>query len=126
MAQVLSGKRIAVVATDGFEQSELEAPVKALRDAGAFVDVIAPKGGQITGKRHHEKGTPVKVDHTLAEARPQDYDGLVLPGGVGNADSLRLESKAVQFALHFHQSSKPIAVICHGPWLLVEADAVRG
>jgi protease I len=126
MANELSGKRIAVVATDGFEQSELEAPLEALRKAGARVEVIAPKEGQITGMRHKEKGTPVKVDRTLAEARPEDYAGLVLPGGVVNADTLRLEQKAIAFARHFHESGKPMAVICHGPWALIEADAVRG
>lgn len=126
MANELSGKRIAVVATNGFEQAELEAPVKALREAGATVEVVAPKQGQITGMRHKEKGSPVKVDRTLAEAKPEDYAGLVVPGGVVNADELRLEPKAVAFVRHFHENGKPMAVICHGPWALIEADAVRG
>ena len=126
MANELSGKRIAVVATNGFEQAELEAPVKALREAGATVEVVAPKQGQITGMRHKDKGSPVKVDRTLAEAKPEDYAGLVLPGGVVNADELRLEPKAVAFVRHFHENGKPMAVICHGPWALIEADAVRG
>jgi protease I len=126
MAQELSGRRIAVLATDGFEQAELEEPAKALREAGAAVEIIAPKSGEITGKHHRKDGKPVKVDRTLAEARAEEYDALVLPGGVVNADDLRLEPKAVQFALHFYENEKPMAVICHGPWLLVEADAVRG
>jgi protease I len=126
MAKELSGKRIAVVATDGFEQSELDTPVAALREAGADVEVIAPKRGEITGMRHTDKGRPSKVDRTLADARPEDYAGLVLPGGVVNADTLRLDAKAVSFIQRFHAGRKPIAAICHAPWALIEASAVRG
>jgi protease I len=93
----LAGKRVAVVATDYFEESELTEPVKALREAGAEVDIIAPKSGEIQGLRHVDKGESVKVDKTLDEANPEDYDALVLPGGAVNADHLRAESKATDF-----------------------------
>jgi protease I len=126
MANELSGKRIAVLATDGFEQAELSEPVKALRKAGAEIDIIAPKAGQILGMRHIDKADPVKVDRALADARPESYAGLVLPGGVVNADALRLDKAAIGFVRHFHESGKPIAAICHAPWALIEADAVRG
>jgi protease I len=126
MANELSGKRIAVLATDGFEQAELSEPVKALRKAGAETDIIAPKAGQILGMRHIDKGDPVKVDRTLADARLETYAGLLLPGGVVNADSLRLDKTAIAFVRHFHESGKPIAAICHAPWALIEAEAVRG
>jgi protease I len=126
MAQNLSGKRIAILATDGFEQSELVEPLRALKQAGAKAEVIAPHGGDIQGMKHHDKGDKVKVDRTLDEARPEDYDALVLPGGVANPDQLRTIDKAVAFVRHFLAAKKPAAAICHGPWLLVEADAVRG
>ncbi len=119
-------QKIAVLATDGFEQSELLEPVKALRDAGAFVQIIAPNGGDIQGMKHTEKGAKTHVDLTLSEAKAEDFDALVLPGGVANPDALRMNQKAVDFVKHFAQAGKPIAAICHGPWTLVEAEAVRG
>ncbi len=124
MAGNLRGKRIAVLATDGFEQSELTVPLRALRDAGAQVDVVAPKGDQIQGMQHHEKGDKVAVDRTLDEARPEEYSGLVLPGGVANPDALRTDARAVSFVRAFFDKKKPVAAICHGPWMLVEADVV--
>jgi protease I len=118
--------RIAVLATDGFEQSELVEPVKALRDAGAIVQIVAPKGGEIQGMKHKEKGDKTRVDLELSQAKPEDFDALVLPGGVANPDELRTNTKAVEFVKHFIKAGKPVATICHGPWTLVEADAVRG
>src|SRR4051812_19428924 len=108
MANELSGKRIAVLATDGFEQAELSEPVKALRDAGAEVEVIAPKAGQILGMRHIDKADSIRVDRALAQADPESYAGLVLPGGVVNADALRMDKAAIAFVRHFHDSGKPI------------------
>lgn len=122
----LQGKKVAVLATDGFEQVELEKPIEALRAAGAEVEVVAPKGGHIQGFRHHDKGDPVRVDRELSETQPQDYDAIVLPGGVINPDQLRLEPSAIEFVRSFARASKPIAAICHGPWTLIDAGAVQG
>lgn len=124
--QTLSGRKVAVLATDGFEQSELEKPVEALRQAGATVEVVSPKAGDIQGWEHHDKGRTVAVDRELAAARPGDYDAIVLPGGVMNPDALRLEPKAIDFVRSFAQAGKPIAAICHGPWTLINAEAVEG
>jgi len=126
MDQKLVGKRIAVLATDGFEQSELLQPKQALEQAGATVDVISPKDGRIKGWNHTEWGQEVKVDRVLDQVSPGDYDGLLLPGGVMNPDRLRMNPKAVEFVKQFFDQGKPIAAICHGPWLLVEAGAVKG
>ncbi|HZD48957.1 MAG TPA: type 1 glutamine amidotransferase domain-containing protein [Silvibacterium sp.] len=126
MAEQLKGKKIAILATDGFEQVELDEPKKALEKAGATTEVISPKSGEIKGWKFTEWGDKVKVDKTLNEARPNDYDALVLPGGVMNPDHLRMEPKAVEFVKEFAQSGKPVAAICHGPWTLVEAGLVRG
>lgn len=122
----LSGKTIAVLATDGFEQSELEKPVEALRQAGATVLIVSPKDGDIQGWEHHDKGRKVAVDRPLAGARAEDYDGIVLPGGVINPDALRLEPEAIAFIRAFADAGKPIAAICHGPWTLINAEAVEG
>jgi protease I len=122
----LQGKKVAVLATDGFEQAELEQPVAALKEAGAQVEVVAPHGGQIQGFRHHDKGDPVRVDRELSQAIPEDYDAIVLPGGVINPDALRLEPSAIDFIRSFVDASKPIAAICHGPWTLINAEAVEG
>jgi protease I len=124
--QRLSGRRVAVLATDGFEQSELEKPVEALKAAGAAVEVISPKSGQIQGMEHDQKGRMTAVDRELNSANPTDYDALVLPGGVANPDALRLEPKAIAFVRSFADAKKPIAAICHGPWTLINAEAVEG
>lgn len=126
MAQELNGKRVAVVATDGFEQVELTQPVKALKEAGAQVSIVAPKDGKIQGFKHHDKGDTVGVDKSLDQARPEDFDSLVLPGGVINPDALRLVPKAIAFIRHFVETGKPIAAICHGPWTLINAGGVKG
>jgi len=119
-------RKIAVLATDGFEQVELTEPVKALRAAGAEVTIVSPKPGEIQGMNHHEKGDKIKVDLELANARPEEFDGLLLPGGVANPDTLRTDKHAVAFIRHFTEAHKPVAAICHGPWTLIEAGAVHG
>ena len=122
----LEGCRVAVLATDGFEQVELTKPVEALKQAGAQVEVVAPKAGRIQGYDHHDKGDMVPVDRQLSEADAEAYQALVLPGGVINPDQLRLEPEAIEFIRSFVQSGKPIAAICHGPWTLIDAGAVQG
>jgi len=122
----LKGRRVAILATDGVEQVELTEPRKALDAAGAVTHVIAPKQGTIQGMNHDEKGDQIPVDRVLADAHASEYDALLLPGGVSNPDKLRTDKNAVQFVREFMLSEKPVAAICHGPWLLVEADAVAG
>jgi len=122
----LNGKRIAILATEGFEQSELEKPRDALHAAGAETDVISPASGEIRGWDGDDFGEAVEVDVSLESADPNDYDGLLLPGGVMNPDKLRLEAKAVEFVQAFFAAGKPVAAICHGPQLLIEAEVVRG
>jgi protease I len=124
--QRLDGRRIAVLATDGFEQSELEKPVEALRAAGAKVEVVSPEGGSIQGMEHDEKGRMAEVDRPLSSANAADYDALVLPGGVANPDKLRMKREAVDFVRSFARADKPIAAICHGPWTLINAEAIEG
>lgn len=122
----LSGKRIAILATDGFEQEELTRPREALRAAGATVEIVSLKSGVIQGMHHDDKGDTFNVDTTVKTARADDYDGLLLPGGVKNPDKLRMDTDAVSFVRDFFAQGKPVAAICHGPWMLVEADVVRG
>jgi protease I len=126
MAEALAGKKVAILATDGFEQSELTEPRRKLMESGATAHVVAPHSGAIQGMQHHDKGEKVSVDKTLDEAKPEEYDALVLPGGVANPDALRTDEKAVGFVRAFFDARKPVAAICHGPWTLVEADVVRG
>ncbi len=126
MTQSLNGKTVAILATNGFEQAELDAPKAALEKAGATVEVIAPKAGEIQGLQHMEKGNKVRVDHTLADVSAKDYDALVLPGGVFNPDALRTDDKAVSFVRDFFAAKKPVGAICHGPWTLIEAGVVEG
>lgn len=122
----LRGKRVAILATDGVEQVELIEPRKALDEAGATTVVISPKTGSIKGWQHDHWGAQIPVDQALDSARPNDFDALLLPGGVMNPDQLRQEKKAVEFVSHFFETGKPVAAICHGPWLLVEAGVVQG
>jgi protease I len=124
--QALAHKRIAILATDGFEQSELIEPKKRLEAAGAQVDVVSLKPGKIRGWKMKDWGDEVAVDATLDQAKVEDYDGLVLPGGQINPDKLRIEPKAVSFVQSFASANKIIGAICHGPWMLIEADLVRG
>lgn len=118
--------RVAVVATDGFEEAELTEPVKALRDAGAKVDIIAPHGGSIQAFKHHDKSITVPVDLTLDQANPEDYLAVVLPGGALNADEMRQNQEMQTFVRAIDEAHKPMAVICHAPWELVSAGLVRG
>ncbi len=126
MAGELHGKRIAFVATDGVEQVEYTEPRKAVEDAGARVELISSKPGRIQGVNHMDKADTFPVDKTAAEANPDDYDGLVLPGGVANPDRLRTDPDVVRFVGAFFEAGKPVAAICHGPWTLIEAGVVRG
>ncbi len=119
-------KRIAILATDGFEQSELLEPRKRLEEAGFKVDVISPSAGEIRGWKGRDWGDSVTVDVVLSKASAGDYDALVLPGGVINPDKLRIDKDAVAFVQAFDRATKPLAAICHGPWLLVESGAAKG
>ena len=125
MAGKLEGKRIAFLATDMVEQVELTEPWKAVEEAGGKPELVSIKPGEIQGFNHFDKGDTFPVDRTVEEARADDYDGLVLPGGVGNPDQLRGDENAVAFARAFFDQGKPVGVICHGPWTLVEAGVVR-
>ncbi|MGH8018291.1 MAG: type 1 glutamine amidotransferase domain-containing protein [Opitutaceae bacterium] len=122
----LKNKKVAILATNGFEQVELLEPRKALDAAGAKTVIVSLEEEPIQGWNHFEKGDTVPVDLLVAEARSGDFDALVLPGGVMNPDQLRTNAHAVRFAREFFEEGKPVAAICHGPWLLVEADVVRG
>ena len=126
MGNELRNKRVAVLVDNGFEQSELMEPRKALQDAGATADVISPQTGKVKGWQHTNWGEEIPVDRKLDEAKPDEYDALLLPGGVMNPDKLRANQAAVRFVKHFVDSGKPIAAICHGPWTLIEAGATRG
>ena len=126
MPNSLKGLKIAILATDGFEQSELEKPLDALKNEDATVYVISPKSGSIKGWEKDDWGSNVDVDIELKDAEAADYDGLVLPGGQMNPDKLRIIPEALQFIRHFVQENKPIAAICHGPWPLIEVNGVKG
>jgi protease I len=126
MPNNLAGKIIAILATDGFEQDELTKPKKALEDAGAQTEVVSPTEKKIKGWDKKDWGEEVSVDTPLKSADPTKYDALLLPGGVMNPDHLRMNPDAVKFVKHFFEQAKPVAAICHGPWMLVEAGAVQG
>ncbi|MBB4663588.1 type 1 glutamine amidotransferase domain-containing protein [Conexibacter arvalis] len=126
MANELTGKRIAFLATDGVEQIELTEPLRAVREAGAETELISLRSGEFQGFDHLDPADRFTADRAVADARPDDYDGLVLPGGVANPDHLRTDADAVAFVRGFFEQHKPVGVICHGPWTLVEADVVRG
>lgn len=122
----LTGMRVAILAAEGFEQSELAEPRKALEQAGAETQVVSPAKGEVQGWKHFDKGERIKVDVPLEDADAADYDALVLPGGVANPDQLRVLPRAVQFVRSFFETGKPVAAICHGPWTLIDAGVVRG
>jgi protease I len=126
MANRIEGRKVAFLVADGVEQVELTEPWKAVEEEGGQPELISIKGGEIQGFQHLDKGDTFKVDRLVAEARADDYDGLVLPGGVANPDFLRTDDDAVRFVRSFFEAGKPVAAICHGPWTLVEADVVRG
>ena len=118
----LDGKRVAFLLTDGFEDSELTSPWEAVTSAGATATLVSPADGSITGKNGHEQ----QVDRSVGDADPSEFDALVLPGGVVNADAIRLDEPSIAFARTFFEQHKPVGVICHGPWLLIEAGVVDG
>jgi protease I len=126
MADELRGKKIAALVDNGFEQSELLEPKKALEQAGAEVHIVSPQSSEVKGWQHTDWGEKVKVDRPLSSARAGDYDGLLLPGGVMNPDHLRANAQAVAFVKEFVTANKPIAAICHGPWTLIEAGVAKG
>ena len=126
MANELQGKRIAFIAADGVEQVELTEPWKAVEQAGAEPELLSVEEGEVQGFEHLDKGATFKVDKVVSRADPADYDGLVLPGGVANPDFLRTDENTVQFIRRFFEQGKPVGVICHGPWTLVEAGIVKG
>lgn len=122
----LAGKRVAILATHGFEESELTAPRDALKNAGADVEVVSPERGTIQGFRHFEKGEQIPVQRSLEDALGVHYDALVIPGGLFNPDQLRVDDKALHFTRQFFEAGKPVGSICHGPWVLVNAKCVKG
>ena len=121
----LTGKNVAILMTDGVEDSEFRIPYGKLIEAGATVHVISPSGKDVKTWKDHQWGDPVKIDKKLSDVKPVDYHALVLPGGVMNPDALRIDKDAVAFARHFMEESKPVAAICHGPWLLIETGLLK-
>jgi protease I len=126
MADELKGKRVAFLFTDGAEQIEVTAPLEAVRNAGADTEIISLKKGEVEMWQHFDKGDKITAEKAVADADPSDYDGLVLPGGVANPDQLRADKDAVKFVRTFFEQDKPVGVICHGPWMLVETGVARG
>jgi protease I len=126
MAEDLKGCNVAILVADGFEQREMTEPRGALDGAGAITKIVSPVKGEVEGWNHFDKGDKFPVDVSLADAKPDDFDALLLPGGVANPDQLRMKPEAIDFVRSFFDAGKPVAVICHGPWTLVEADVVRG
>ena len=126
MNQELKNKKVAILVADGFEQVEMTEPRKALEEAGAKTELVSPARKEVQGWNHDEKANKFPVDVELDAAHPENYDALLLPGGVMNPDQLRVNPKAVEFVKSFFQDGKPVAAICHGPWMLVEADVVHG
>jgi protease I len=126
MANKLDGKKVAILVADGFEQVEMTKPREALQEAGAYTRIVSLKSGKIQGMHHADKGDKFDVDLTLDEARPDEFDALMIPGGLLNPDALRLNEDALEFVRHFFREGKPVAAICHGPQVLISADLVRG
>jgi protease I len=126
MARRLDGKKVAILVTDGFEQVEMTKPREALNEAGAETKIVSLKPGRIQGMHHADKGDKSDVDLTLDEARPEEFDALLIPGGLMNPDALRSNDDALEFTRHFFREGKPVAAICHGPWVLIDAGVVRG
>jgi protease I len=122
----LDGKKVAILVTDGFEQVEMTKPREALEEAGAETKIVSPKSGQIQGMNHADKGDKFDVDIRLDEAQPEEFDALMMPGGLMNPDELRATPDALEFTKHFFQEGKPVAAICHAPWVLIDAGVVRG
>jgi len=126
MTHELLNKRVAILAADGFEQVELSKPKEALEEAGATVSIVSPQSGRIQGMHHADKGDKFDVDIPLKNARPDDFDALMIPGGLMNPDTLRSTPEALEFVRAFFRAGKPVAAICHGPWVLIDAGVVRG
>jgi protease I len=126
MANKLSGKKVAILAADGFEQVELTKPRAALDEAGATTTVVSLKPGKIQGMNHADKGDTVAVDQTLGDAKPEEFDALMIPGGLMNPDALRSSEEALEFVRYFFREGKPVAAICHAPWVLIDAGVIRG
>ncbi len=126
MTMALKGKNIAFLFTEGVEQSELLEPLHAVESAGAESTLVSLGGGVVQMFNHHDRGDRIEAEYSVAEVDPSDFDGLVLPGGVANPDALRANKEAVEFVRGFFNQGKPVGVICHGPWALIEADVVRG
>jgi len=126
MARKLDGKKVAILVADGFEQVEMTKPREALDEAGAETKIVSLKPGKIQGMNHADKGDKFDVDLTLDEARPEEFDALLIPGGLMNPDALRSNDDALEFTRHFFREGKPVAAICHGPWVLIDAGVVRG
>lgn len=122
----LDGMKVAILVTDGFEQVELTGPRKALDGAGAHTQIVSPKDGSVRGWNHHDPASAFDVDVSLKDAKAEDFDALLLPGGVVNPDALRIDEQAIAFVRAFVESGKPIAAICHGPWTLIDAGGVEG
>jgi protease I len=123
---MLNGKKVAILVAEGFEQAEMTEPRKALESAGAKTEIVSPAAGEVQGWKHFDKADRFPVDVAIDSANADDYDALLLPGGVANPDQLRMNPKAVQFVKRFVESGKPVGVICHGPWTLIEAGVVKG
>jgi protease I len=123
--KTLAGKRVAILVADGFEQVEMTEPRRALEEAGARTSIVSPATGQVQGWKHFDKAERFTVDVKLDDAKPQEFDALLLPGGVANPDQLRIQPKAVAFVREFFDAGKPVAAICHGLWPLIEAGVVR-
>ncbi|HTU84255.1 MAG TPA: type 1 glutamine amidotransferase domain-containing protein [Solirubrobacteraceae bacterium] len=126
MANELKGKRVAFLFTEGAEQPEVVEPLEAVKQAGADVDIVSLEKGDVQMWKHFDKGDTIKADKAVKDAKADDYDGLVLPGGVANPDQLRADKDAVKFVRAFFEQDKPVGVICHGPWMLVETGAAKG
>jgi protease I len=126
MEKRLDGKKVAILVADGFEQVEMTEPRKALEDAGATTKIVSPADHKVQGWNHDEKADSFPVDMPLSKARSDDYDALLLPGGVRNPDQLRMLTRAVEFTDGFFAAGKPVAAICHAPWTLIEAGVVKG
>jgi protease I len=126
MARKLDGKKVAILVADGFEQVEMTKPREALDEAGAQTKIVSLKSGKIQGMNHADKGDKFDVDLTLDQARPEEFDALMIPGGLLSPDAMRTNERALNFARHFFRESKPVAVMCHGPQVLINADLVRG
>ena len=126
MANELKGKRVAFLFTEGAEQAEVVEPLEAVKKAGAEVDIVSLEKGEVEMWKHFDKGDKITADKAVSDADPSDYDGLVLPGGVANPDQLRADKDAVKFVRTFFEQDKPVGVICHGPWMLVETGVAKG